>query len=138
VHCDRLAKLLDDSTHQLAVAQSAVAASHVSRSAPPVVWSSNCRERSPLSPHRPQFTLSSPDSAIPVPARAASSYASPEFCCRSLGCSLQTSCQGPSEPQVPGEVFSRGLRYWKAGCRQSRCAGHQKDSPRLFRTNGQW
>jgi hypothetical protein len=79
VHCDRLAKLLDDTTHQLAVAQSAVAASHVLRSAPPAVWSSDCRERSPLSPHLPQFTVSSPDSAIPVPARPASSYASPGF-----------------------------------------------------------
>ena len=79
VHCDRLAKLLDDSTHQLAAAQSAVAAKHVSRSAPPAVLSGVVREPTPLSPLRPRFALSSPDSAIPVPTRAASSYASPGF-----------------------------------------------------------
>ena len=79
VHCDRLAKLLDDSTRQLAAAQSAVAAKHVSRSAPPAVLSGVVREPTPLSPLRPRFALSSPDSAIPVPTRAASSYASPGF-----------------------------------------------------------
>ena len=79
VHCDRLAKLLDDSTRQLAAAQSAVAAKHVSHSAPPAVLSGVVREPTPLSPLRPRFALSSPDSAIPVPTRAASSYASPGF-----------------------------------------------------------
>jgi hypothetical protein len=66
VHCDQLSKLLDNTTLQLAAAQSAAVASHVSRSAPPAVLSGEYREPSPLSPRRPPFTLSSPTSAIPV------------------------------------------------------------------------
>jgi hypothetical protein len=76
VHCDQLSKLLDNTTLQLAAAQSAAVASHVSRSAPPAVLSGEYREPSPLSPRRPPFTLSSPTSAIPVSAQAASRYAS--------------------------------------------------------------
>ena len=90
VHCDRLSKLLDNATLQLAAAQSAATASHVSRSAPPAVLSGEYREPSPLSPHRPPFTLSSPHSAIPVSARAASSYASPRISVRG-GCATITS-----------------------------------------------